>query len=158
MLNMIIILPIEENEIMVLFDATYLYTNNPIIDTLTKIKDYVNNDGQFTRKTAIPQDKFLDLVNLFLTTNWYTFSSNFTNELIPLQWEDQHLQLQHKFICRLMNKLQYLLHYTLQNFRNSLLITFIPFLNVPTWKTFSITSTIFIKTLSLVWRKNVMEN
>ena len=143
---------------MVLFDATSLYTNNPIIDTLTKIKDYVNNDGQFTRKTAIPQDKFLDLVNLFLTTNWYTFSSNFTNELIPLQWEDQHLQLQHKFTCRLMNKLQYLLHYTLQNFRNSLLITFIPFLNVPTWKTFSITSTIFIKTLSLVWRKNVMEN
>ena len=143
---------------MVLFDATSLYTSNPIIDTLNKIKDYVNNDGQFTRKTAIPQDKFLDLVNLFLTTNWYTFSSNFTNELIPLQWEDQHLQLQHKFICRLMNKLQYLLHYTLQNFRNSLLITFIPFLNLRTWKTFSITSTIFIKALSLVWRKNVMEN
>ena len=64
---------------MVLFDATSLYTSNPIIDTLNKIKDYVNNDGQFTRKTAIPQDKFLDLVNLFLTTNWYTFSSNFTN-------------------------------------------------------------------------------
>ena len=143
---------------MVLFDATSLYTNNPIIDTLTKIKDYVNNDGQFTRKTAIPQDKFLDLVNLFLTTNWYTFSSNFTNKLMSLQWEDQHLQLQHKFICRLMNKLQYLPHYTLQNFRNSLLITFIPFLNLRTWKTFSITSTIFIKALSLVWRKNVMEN
>ena len=143
---------------MVLFDATSLYTSNPIIDTLNKIKDYVNNDGQFTRKTAIPQDKFLDLVNLFLTTNWYTFSSNFTNKLMSLQWEDQHLQLQHKFICRLMNKLQYLPHYTLQNFRNSLLITFIPFLNLRTWKTFSITSTIFIKALSLVWRKNVMEN
>ena len=143
---------------MVLFGATSLYTSNPIIDTLNKIKDYVNNDGQFTRKTAIPQDKFLDLVNLFLTTNWYTFSSNFTNKLMSLQWEDQHLQLQHKFICNLMNKLQYLPHYTLQNFRNSLLITFIPFLNLRTWKTFSITSTIFIKALSLVWRKNVMEN
>ena len=28
-------------------------------------------------KTAIPQDKFLDLVNLALTTTWYTFNSQF---------------------------------------------------------------------------------
>ena len=47
----------------------------PIIDTLNIIKDYVNNDDQFTRKTAMPQDKFLDLVHLVLTTTWYTFNS-----------------------------------------------------------------------------------
>ena len=62
---------------MVSFDATSLYTNIPIIDTLNIIKDYVNNDDQFTRKTAIPQDKFLDLVHLVLTTTWYTFNSHF---------------------------------------------------------------------------------
>ena len=56
---------------MVSFDITSLYTNIPIIDTLNIIKDYVNNDDQFTRKTAIPQDKFLDLVHLVLTTTWY---------------------------------------------------------------------------------------
>ena len=39
------------------------------------IKDYVNNDDQFTRKTAIPQDKLLDLVNLVLRTTRYTFNS-----------------------------------------------------------------------------------
>ena len=39
--------------------------------------DYFNNDDQFTRKTAIPQDKFLDLVHLVLTTTWYTFNSQF---------------------------------------------------------------------------------
>ena len=44
---------------------------------LNIIKDYVNNDDQFTRKTAIPQDKFLDLVHLVLTTTWYTFNSQF---------------------------------------------------------------------------------
>ena len=37
-------------------------------------------------------------------------------------------------------------------------MTFILFLNVRTWKTFSITSTSFIKILSLLWRKRVMEN
>ena len=58
--------PIEDDEIMVSFDVTSLYTNIPIIDTLNIIKDYVNNDDQFTRKTAIPQDKFLDLVHLVL--------------------------------------------------------------------------------------------
>ena len=59
--------PIEADEIMVSFDVTSLYTNIPIIDTLNIIKDYFHSDDQFARKTAIPQDKFLDLVNLVLT-------------------------------------------------------------------------------------------
>ena len=58
----------EDDEIMVSFDAIFLYTNIPIIDTLNIIKDYVNNDDQFTRKTAVTQDKFLDLAHLVLTT------------------------------------------------------------------------------------------
>ena len=66
---------IEDDKIMVSFDVTSLNTNIPIIDTLNVVKDYVNNDDQFTRKTAIPQYKFLDLVNLVLTTTWYTFKS-----------------------------------------------------------------------------------
>ena len=54
-------------KIMLSFDITFLYTNIPIIDILNIIKDYVNDD-QSTAETAIPQDKFLDLVNLILTT------------------------------------------------------------------------------------------
>ena len=60
--------PTEDDEIMLSFDVTCLYTNSPIIDTLNIIKDYVDNDDQFTRKTAIPQDNFLALVHLVLTT------------------------------------------------------------------------------------------
>ena len=56
--------PNEDDEIMGSFDVTSLYTNIPTIDTLNIIKDYVNNNDQFTRKTAIPQDKFLDQVRL----------------------------------------------------------------------------------------------
>ena len=41
---------------------------------LNIIKDYVFNDNQYTRKTAIPEDKFLDLVNLVLATTWHTFN------------------------------------------------------------------------------------
>ena len=88
----------------------------------------------FTRKTTIPLEKFPDLVNLVLTTIWYTFNSQFYQQL-AMQLEYQHLQPQQKFICRLMNKLQYLWYYTLKKFGNDLLMTFIPFLNI------SITST-----------------
>ena len=56
--------PIEDDEIMVSFDVTSLYTNILVIDTLNIIKDYVNNDDQFASKTTIPQDKLLDLVHL----------------------------------------------------------------------------------------------
>ena len=40
---------------MISIDVISLHTNIPIIDTLNIIKDNVNNDDQFTRKTAIPQ-------------------------------------------------------------------------------------------------------
>ena len=69
--------PTTSEMIMVSFDVTSLFTNIPIIDTLNIIKDYVNNDDQLTRKTAIPQDKFLDLVHLDLTITSYTFNSQF---------------------------------------------------------------------------------
>ena len=62
---------------MVSFQVISLYTNIHIIDTLNIIKDNVNNDDRFTRKTAIPQDKFLNLVHLVLTTTWCTFNSQF---------------------------------------------------------------------------------
>ena len=60
--------PIEDDEIMISYDVISMYMKIPIIDTLHIIKDYVNNNDQLTRKTAIPQDKFLDLVILVLTT------------------------------------------------------------------------------------------
>ena len=47
--------PIEDDEIIESFDVTSI------------IKDYVHHD-QFTGKMAIPQDQFLDLVDLVLTT------------------------------------------------------------------------------------------
>ena len=40
--------PIEDDEIMVSFDFASLYTNIPITGALNIIKDYVNNDDQFT--------------------------------------------------------------------------------------------------------------
>ena len=73
---------------MVSFDVTSLYTNIPTIDSLNTIKDYVNNDDQFTRKTAIPQEKFLDLVDLVLTTTWYTFKSQCYQQTDVVAMED----------------------------------------------------------------------
>ena len=55
---------------------------------------------------------------------------SFTNKLMTLQWEDQNLQSQQKYVCKLMNKLQYPRHYNLQKFGNVLLMTFIPFLTL----------------------------
>ena len=66
---------------MVSFYATFLYINIPIIDTQNIIKDYVNNDDQFNRKTGITQDRFLDLANLVLAIIWYTFNSHFYQQI-----------------------------------------------------------------------------
>ena len=57
----------KDDEFMISYDVDSVYMNIPIIEILN-IKDYVNNYDKFTRKMAIHQDKFLDLVNLVLTT------------------------------------------------------------------------------------------
>lgn len=49
----------EDDEIMVSSDVTSLYANILIIDTLNITKEYVNNDDQLTRKTAISHDKLI---------------------------------------------------------------------------------------------------
>ena len=99
------------------------------------------------------QDKFLDLVNLVLTTPGTILTPSFNSKLIELQWEDQHLQPHQKFLY-MLNKLQYRRNYIFQKFGNDFLM-FIPFLNVRTWKTICIISKIFIK--SVLWGKKVME-
>ena len=58
-------------------DITFLYTNIPIIDMSSIIKEYVKNNDQYTGKTAKPQGKFLDLVILVSTSTWYNFNSKF---------------------------------------------------------------------------------
>ena len=45
-------------------------------------------------KTAILQDKFLDLVNLVLTITWYTFHSQFYQQTDGVAMRGQHLQPQ----------------------------------------------------------------
>ena len=57
--NYIRSVPMEDDGIMVSFDVISLYTNISTTDTLNIIKDYVNNDDQFTRKTAISHDKLI---------------------------------------------------------------------------------------------------
>ena len=119
---------------------------------LNIINDYVNNDDQFTRKTAVPQRKFLDLVNLVLTTTWYAFNSQLYQQTDGVAMGGLASSTTAE-IYMLTKLLQYLRHYTLQKFKNNLLMKLTLFLNVHTWKTFSITSTIFIKMLSLLWRR-----
>ena len=102
--------PIEDDEIMVSFDVTSLYTNIPIIDTLNIIKDYVNNDDRFTSKTAIP----LDLDNLVLTTTWYTFNYHFYQQTDGVAMGGPSSSTTAEiYIQTLIKVLQYLRHYTL---------------------------------------------
>ena len=51
--------------------------NIPLIDILNIIKNHATNDDQFISKTTITRNNILGLVNLVLTTTWYTFSCQF---------------------------------------------------------------------------------
>ena len=129
---------------------TSLYTNILIIHTLNIIKDYVNNDDQFTSKTTIPQDKFLDLANLVLTTTWYTFNSQFYQRTGGVTMGGPVFSTTAEIYMQAHERTAISTALHPQKFGNDLLMMFILCLNGRTLKTFSITSTIFIKILSLL--------
>ena len=143
---------------MVSFDVTSLYTKIPMIDTLNIIKDYVNNDDQFTRKNAIPQDRFFDLVHLVLITTWYTYNSQFYQQTDgvamggPASSTTAEIYIQAYERTAITTALHPLKVW--ERFVDNVY----SILNVRIWKTFFIVSTIFIKILSLLWTKKVMEN
>lgn len=69
--------PLADDEKMVSFYFTFLYTNISITDMLN-IKNYGNKGYQFPRKLAVIQkEKFLDLFNLVLKNTWYTINFQF---------------------------------------------------------------------------------
>ena len=124
----------------------------PIVDTLNIIKNnainYVINDDQFTMKTAVPQDKFLDLVNLVLTTTWYTFNFQFCQQTDGLAMGGPASSITWKMYVQAHERtaISTALHppKAWEGFADD--VYFIPIWNVHTLKTFSITSTISIKT------------
>ena len=70
-------LTVEEDEILVSFDVTSLYTNVPIRDTLTIIKELLENDADLHSKTKIPPKDVLEIVEFLLTTTWFLYNGIF---------------------------------------------------------------------------------
>ena len=84
---------------------------------------------------TICQDKFLDLANLVLISIRYTVNNQFYQETDGVATGRSAFST----TADTYMKAHYLRNYTLQKSGNNLLMTFIPFLNLRTWKIFSIT-------------------
>ena len=122
------------------------------------IKDYVYYDDQFTEKTAIPKDRFFELFNLVLTTTYCTFNSQFyqQTDYVPMAGP---ATLTTAKICVQGHKettISTALHppKVWERF-NDVVYSVLKCMHL---EFFSISSTIFIKTLILLWKKKKMEN
>ena len=116
---------------MVSFNVTSMYTNISIIDMLNIIKDYGNNHDLFTRKTAISQCKFFNLVKTLATL----LILGFTNKLIALGRPRPSITAEIYTQAHEKITISTALH--LPNVWKPLMMMFIPSVNVRTWKTFS---------------------
>ena len=78
---------VEEVEILVSFDVT-LYTNVPIRDTLTIIKELLENDEDLHSKTKIPPKDVLDIVEFLLTKTWFLYNGKFFKQTdgVAMRW------------------------------------------------------------------------
>ena len=68
-------LSVEDEEVLVSFDVTSLYTNVPIKDTLVIIKQFLeNNAGLRHKKTKIAPDSLLETIEFLRTITWLRFN------------------------------------------------------------------------------------
>ena len=139
---------------MVSFDVTSLYTNILIIDTLNIIIDYVHSDDQFARKTAITQDKFVDLVNLVLTTTWYTFNSQFYQQTDGVAMGGPAFSTTAEIYMQVHENTAISTALHPPKVRERFVDDVYSIVKCKHLENLSITSTIFIKILILLWRKN----
>ena len=85
---------------------------------------------------------FLDLFNLVLATTCYAFNSRFYQQINGVSIGGPVSSTTAEVYRQAHEQMQYLQHCTLQKFGNDLLMAFIPFISVRTWKTFFIRLTI----------------
>ena len=71
---------IEEDEKLVSFDVTSLYTNVPIKDTLVIIRDLLENDENLNEKTKIPPSNLLEIIEFLLTKTWFIFDGKYYSQ------------------------------------------------------------------------------
>ena len=57
-----------------------IYTNVPIKDTLVIIKDLLENDADLHKKTKIPPDSLLDIIEFLLTKTWFKYNDKFLTQ------------------------------------------------------------------------------
>ena len=70
-------LTVEEDEVLVSFDVTSLYTNVPIKDTLLMIKGLLENDADLQAKTKIPSKDILNITEFLLIRTWYKYKEKY---------------------------------------------------------------------------------
>ena len=85
---------------------------------------------------------YIDLLNLVLANTCYTFNSRFYQQIDGVSMEGPVSSTATEVYMQALEQMQYQQHYTLQKFGNDLLMTFIPFISVRTWKIFLIRLTI----------------
>ena len=68
---------IEEDEIMVSFDVEALYTNVPIDDALTIIKELLENDETLPDRTPLSPKNVLDHLEFLLRTTFFIFNGTY---------------------------------------------------------------------------------
>ena len=100
----------------------------------------------------------LILVHLVLTTSWYTFHSQFYQQTDGVAMGGPASSTTEQICMQAYEHTAITMALQPPKVWEQLLMAFFLSLNIPIWKTFSIISTIFIKILSLLWGKKVMEN
>ena len=70
-------LTVEDDEVLVSFDVTSLYTNVPIKETLLIIKSLLENDADLQAKTKIPFKDLLNITEFLLTKTWFKYNGEF---------------------------------------------------------------------------------
>ena len=72
---------LESGEVLVSYDVTALFTCTPVQESLTIIKDRLNNDNTLSDRTDLSVEQIMSLLEYCLTTTYFQYDGQFYQQL-----------------------------------------------------------------------------
>ena len=90
-------LRIEEDEVLVSFDLSSLFTNIPVTEAIQVIRNRLQQDGMLADRTTLTPDRVPELLETCLKSTYFSYRESSSNNWKEQQWT--HLSLLWWQIC-----------------------------------------------------------
>ena len=79
-------LKLEEDEILISYDVTALFTSVPVDGAIVVVKDRLAKDSSWKTRTYLSAEEIITLLEFCLTTTYFKLENRYTSKIMDVLW------------------------------------------------------------------------